>query len=148
MRVLRVLLALTLLGVGVVLVRASAGLPPAAAPGLPGPGSVPLGYGALLTAMAAVTLVREVRGANGAGGDEALAPPTGEGLRRLLMTVPLAAAYVAAMPFVGYSLATVVAVALMAYCLGARPVVALTASVGFSLFVYGIFQRLFGIPLP
>ena len=62
--------------------------------------------------------------------------------------VVLLCVYVAVLDEVGFILATFVVVAFLGWRLGARPVAALSTGLGVAVVLYGLFDRVLGLPLP
>ncbi len=127
---------------GLALVVGSFTLNPGKA-GDPGPGLFPLLLGAFCLLNTVGQLIRAFR-------LDPRTPPAVNGRWRLaLSTIGLSALYLAAMPVLGYFLATLVMIPAMVWYLGVRsPRWALGSSIVYVIFAWAMFYYLFMVPLP
>lgn len=69
-------------------------------------------------------------------------------LVQMALIVVVLCVYAVLLEDLGFIVATFLAVAILSWRLGARPVSALLTGVGVSVVLYGLFDRVLGLPLP
>ena len=74
--------------------------------------------------------------------------PDSPHLLQMALIVVVLCVYAVLLEDLGFIVATFLAVALLSWRLGARPITALLAGVGVSVVLYTLFDRVLGLPLP
>ena len=109
--------------------------------GAPGPGRVPTVCGWAVVMLSAALLVRVMR-------DRQRQPLAFPQLPRVAATAAAGVAYVVLLPVIGYYVATALFLLPILRLLRASWVTAVGVTVGFMAFVFLVFDKLLGVPLP